>query len=106
MNDEQSIETAIQQSAPGGRAPRLRPADIDAAIASEDYHVFDGKTTVCCLTLNNGAHVLGKSWVISRENFDAEIGRRVARDDARSQVWQLEGYLLTQRLAETPDPSA
>ena len=34
----------------------------------------------------------------SPENFDAEIGRKVARADARDKLWQLEGYLLREKL--------
>ncbi len=95
---EQEIENEIQ--AKGLNAPRLTPALVDAAIASEDYHVFPGTTvTVAALTLRNGFVVVGKSASASPENFDAEIGRKIARDDARNQIWALEGYLLREKLA-------
>ena len=95
---EQEIENEIQ--AKGLNAPRLTPALIDAAIASEDYHVFPGTTvTVAALTLRNGFVVVGKSAAASPENFDTEIGRKIARDDARDQIWALEGYLLREKLA-------
>ena len=95
---EQEIETEIQ--AKGLNAPRLTPADIDAAIAAEDYHVFPGTTvTVAALTLRNGFVVVGKSAAASPANFDAEIGKKIARDDARDQIWALEGYLLREKLA-------
>ena len=96
--NEQEIENEIQ--AKGLNAPRLSPADIDAAIAAEDYHVFPGTTvTVAALTLRNGFVVVGKSAAASPENFDAEIGKKIARDDARNQIWALEGYLLREKLA-------
>jgi hypothetical protein len=95
---EQEIENEIQ--AKGLNAPRLTPALIDAAIASEDYHVFPGTTvTVAALTLRNGFVVVGKSASASPENFDAELGRKIARDDARNQIWALEGYLLREKLS-------
>jgi hypothetical protein len=50
--------------------------------------------------LKNGFTVIGKSAAASIENFDIEIGRKLAREDARNQIWQLEGYLLRQRLSE------
>jgi hypothetical protein len=82
-------------------APRLSPAEIDATIISEQYHVFEGTTlTVCCLTLKNGFTVTGTSAAVSLENFDAELGRKIARQDARDKIWLLEGYLLKQRLYE------
>jgi hypothetical protein len=95
---EHQIEAEIQQK--GLNAPRLTPADIDAVIAGEQYHVFDGTTlTVCCLHLRNGFTVTGESASASPENFDAEIGRKIARQNAREKIWALEGYLLKERLA-------
>lgn len=94
---EQAIEKEIQEK--GLTAPRLTPELIDATIVAEDYHVF-GNTclTVCCLTLRNGFTVTGESACASPENFDAEIGRKIARENARNKIWMLEGYLLKERL--------
>ena len=95
--DEQTIEAEIQ--AKGLNAPRLRPQDIDAAIVSETFTVLpSGRVTVCELTLRNGFTVRGESAVISLENFSAEIGQKVARDSARNKVWELEGYLMKERI--------
>lgn len=95
--NEQTIEREIQSK--GLNAPRISPDAIDATILSEDYHVFEGTTvTVCALTLRNGYVVVGKSATASAKNFDAEIGRKIARSDAREQIWALEGYLLRERL--------
>lgn len=96
--DERAIEQEIQEK--GLNAPRLNPAHIDAQIVKEDYHVFPGTTlTVCALTLRNGYHVIGESAAASPENFDSEIGRKIARENARAKIWALEGYLLRSRLA-------
>ncbi len=96
--DETALESEIQ--AKGLNAPRLNPAMIDATIADEDYHVFPGTTmTVCALKLKNGYVVIGESAAASPENFDAEIGRKIARDNARNKIWALEGYLLRSKLA-------
>lgn len=96
--DEQAIETEIQ--AKGLNAPRLSSEKIDAVIAGEDYHIFPGTTlTVCCLTLANGFAVTGESAAASPENFNVEIGRKIARSNARDKIWVLEGYLLRERLA-------
>lgn len=98
MNNEQQIEQTLQDK--GLNAPRLSPDDINAVIVHEQYHVFPGTTVpVCCLTLRNGFNVIGQSAAASRENFDQEIGRSIAYGDAREKIWQLEGYLLKQRLA-------
>jgi hypothetical protein len=94
---EQQVEREIR--AKGLTAPRITPDDLDAKITGEMYHVFPGTTlTVCCLTLENGFTVTGQSAAASPENFDAEIGRTIARADAREKIWPLEGYLLRERL--------
>ena len=97
---EQAIEKEIQDK--GLNAPRLTPDLIDSKVKSVDYHVF-GNTclTVCCMTLENGFTVTGESACASPENFDEEIGQKIAFEQARNKIWMLEGYLLKQRLYET-----
>jgi hypothetical protein len=97
-SDEKAIEAEIQ--AKGLNAPRLTPENIDEQIVGEAFHVFPGTTlTVCALTLRNGFQVVGESAAASPSNFNEEIGRTVARENARRQIWKLEGYLLRSRLA-------
>lgn len=118
MNDSQ-IEQEIQ--AKGLTAPRVTPADIDANIASEHYFTAEdgvgraskGKTSVggknpeplslltfCVLVLKNGFTVTGESACASPENFDAELGRKIARQNAVAKLWPLMGYALKERLTE------
>lgn len=99
MNNENEIEKEIQDK--GLNAPRLTPQLIDEAIVGEDYYVFPNTTfTVCLLTLKNGFNVSGESAAASPENFNEEIGRKIARENARNKIWALEGYLLKQKLSE------
>lgn len=98
MRDETAIEAEIQ--AKGLTAPRVTPADIDAAIAEETYQVFFGVLTICVLRLRNGFLVTGESACASPENFDEALGRRIARENARNKIWPLEGYALRERLAK------
>lgn len=82
-------------------APRVTPERLEEVIVSEQYHVFPNTTfTACLLTLENCYTVLGESACASPENFDAALGRKIARDNAKNKIWQLEGYLLRQRLHE------
>ena len=124
MND-QDIEQAIQ--AKGLTAPRVTPADIEANIASESYFTAaDGYRsnpcydqnghpheplpapsplellTFCVLVLRNGFTVTGESACASPENFDAELGRKIARQNAIGKIWPLMGYALRERLAAAP----
>jgi hypothetical protein len=99
---EAAIEAELRTK--GLNAPRLTPALIDETILLEYYHVIPRTTvTICALTLLNGYVVVGKSAAASPENFDEEIGRRIARDDARNQIWALEGYLLREKLSAAKD---
>ena len=124
MNDQQ-IEQEIK--AKGLTAPRITPADIEANIASEHYFTArDGRRgalheetyvgrekptpdnsdlmpldllTFCVLVLRNGFTVTGESACASPENFDAEIGRKIARQNAVQKIWPLMGYELRSKLA-------
>lgn len=94
---EQQIEQEIQEK--GLNAPRLTPDHIDAQITGQQFFVFPGTTvTICLLTLRNGFTVTGESACASPENFNEEIGRKIARDQARDKIWMLEGYLLKEKL--------
>lgn len=96
--DEKSLERELTDK--GLNAPRITPAQVDNAIVREQYHMFEDTTlTVCCLTLRNGFNVVGESAAASPENFDKEIGRKVARDKAREKIWPLLGYALRDKLA-------
>lgn len=96
-SSEEGIEAQIQ--AKDLNAPRVNKDIVDAAIKDEAYHVFPGsQLTVCCLTLQNGFTVVGESACASPENFDAEIGRTIAKRNARDKIWAFEGYRLKERL--------
>jgi len=103
--EEAAVESEIQ--AKGLTAPRITPEHLDSVIKGEDYHVFPSTMlTVCCLTLANGFTVTGESACASPANFNAEIGRKIARGHARDKIWALEGYLLKQRLNEETGKAA
>jgi len=118
------IEQEIQSK--GLTAPRITPSDIEANIASEHYftalqgarmegldNIVDGDLrrdvhplrtelgllTFCVLVLANGFTVTGESACASPENFDAELGRKIARQNAVQKIWPLMGYELRTRLA-------
>ena len=60
--------------------------------------------TFCVLVLKNGFTVTGESACASPENFDAEIGRKIARQNAVQKIWPLMGYELRSKLAsEKPE---
>ena len=72
---------------------------IKAKIKNEMYLVLpDGKSTLCVLTLENGYTIKGISACVDAANFDMNIGRKIAFEDAIRQIWPLEGYLLAEKL--------
>ncbi len=82
-------------------APRITPNQIEATIVGEAFYRFPDTTlTVCALTLENGFQVVGESACASTENFDQELGNRIARDNAKGKIWALEGYRLRSELAK------
>ncbi|EOT7397070.1 Gp49 family protein [Acinetobacter baumannii] len=96
-NTENQTELEIQSK--GLDAPRLAPNNIDAKIKSEEFHLLPHNITVCILVLENGYKVTGLNHAsVSPENFDAEMGRNLAYQDARRKIWELEGYLLKENL--------
>ena len=97
MSNEKEIEQEIQEK--GLNAPRLTPDHIDSVIKGETYtNLPDGRTVICQLTLLNGYTVDGKSACVSKENFNQEIGNNIARQNAREKIWELEGYLLKEKI--------
>jgi len=109
MSTEAEIEREIQSK--GLNAPRLTPQMIDDQVVAE-YSVraseaFAGAPihealkclTLCVLVLRNGYTVTGESACASPENFDAELGMKIARENARKKIWALEGYRLRSDLA-------
>lgn len=59
--------------------------------------------TFCVLVLKNGFTVTGESACASPENFDAEIGRNIARENAVQKIWPLMGYELRSKLSQAND---
>ena len=115
MNDHQ-IEQEIQAKG-ANVAPRITPADIEANIVSEHFFTADdgewgaskhtnkprhpqlSLLTFCVLVLRNGFTVTGESACASPENFDADLARKIARQNAVAKIWPLLGYELRSKLA-------
>ena len=117
-----NIEREIQQK--GLTAPRITPLDVEKNIVSEYYftamdgidgHYRGGPIVQACkdytplhlltfavLVLKNGFTVTGESACASPENFDAEIGRKIARENAVNKIWPLMGYELRSKLKNCP----
>ena len=130
--DDSAIERDIL--AKGLTAPRVAPADLSDNIANVIYFTADqgaygaaefsadsevpvsgiayisppalGLLTFCVLVLRNGFTVTGESACASPENFDAEIGKKIAFENAKQKVWPLMGYALKQQLHDIQNAKA
>jgi len=97
MTEEQELEQQIKDKEL--TALRVTPELLDAAIISEEYYTFnDSKTTICILELKNNYKVDGSSFCVSPENFDEEIGKDIAKQNARDKLWPLLGFLLAEHI--------
>ncbi len=74
---------------------------ISNKIAKIDYMVIpDSTVTICSILMKNGYKVIGKSACVDPEEFEAQLGKSLAFDDAYDQLWALEGYLLAEELSK------
>ncbi len=120
-----SLQQSDAEAAAHAVAPRVSLADIDAAIAQRIFvtggeavlacaqeplrdsdrawppDVMDRLSimTLCFVVMQNGFIVVGKSAPASPENFNAELGKKLAYEDAVRQIWPLMGFALKDRLA-------
>jgi hypothetical protein len=106
--DDNAIEAEIQGK--GLTAPRITPQDIENSIMAIYWFTADQAVsgpelqplkllTIAVLVLKNGFTVTGESACASPENFDAELGAKIAIQKAKDKIWALEGYVLRSELA-------
>lgn len=75
---------------------------IDNLIDGYRFDVLsDGRTTICTMSiLNDNFTVIGKSACLDSSNFDADIGQRIAYNDAYEQMWEHAGLILAYQRSE------
>ena len=116
---EQEIQAIIATKT--STTPRVTPDDIEANIANEHYFTAAdgarmsphgnhpihnlsagslGLLTFCVLVLKNGFTVTGESACVSAENFSAQLGRDIARQNAVQKIWPLLGFALKEQLSK------
>lgn len=95
-------DTAIEAEifAKGLTAPRVTPAHIASLMERVKFTFNVEGTSTFCHAFLDGEFLLatGYSACVSKENFDTEIGQKIAKDNvmkpASDKLWELEGYLL------------
>lgn len=109
-----SLQETDKEAAAKATRPRVSLADMEAKIATR-YDV-NGRDAVglskdnsldvlslCILVMENGYVVVGVSAPASPENFDPELGKKFAYENAIRQLWPLEGYVLREKLSASAD---
>jgi hypothetical protein len=95
--NEKELEQALRDKRK--EAPRVRPGDLDANIKHAIYFNPTPTLTICVIECHNGYTVVGQSACASPENFDLEIGKTLAYEDARNHLWPLLGFHLKANLS-------
>ena len=72
---------------------KLTKEILEQHILKKDFIRMWHKTTVCLITLDNGYEVVGSSACINPEDYDLEIGKKFAYEDAFEKLWSLFGFL-------------
>ena len=107
-----SLQVTDAASAAVAVAPRVQLTDIESAIAARydltadkaigpDAPIMKGmeQLSICILVMKNGFMVIGKSAPASPENFDRDLGRKFAYENAIRELWPLMGFALRDKLA-------
>ena len=85
------------------RLERVTQEYLESKIVKESYFQAIGTTLiVCLLTLDNGITVTGDSACLNQEDFDEDVGRRIAREEAVNKLWFAEGYHRAEARAPKP----
>lgn len=98
MSDEPSITLDEAKTIVASKTfPKVTEESIKEKITCVEY-VYNGTTTIALITMRNGFKFVGTSTPASHQNYDEEVGKRYAYDNAFKQIWTHEGYLLRENL--------
>lgn len=87
--------TEVQETLPN----KVSLSDMMAKIKSTTYTLLpNGKTTVCQLILENNFSIEGQSACVDIANYNQALGEKYAFENAVDKMWQLEGYLLAEKI--------
>lgn len=92
MLTDQELEQKLSQSP----APRVTKEYIESRIEEKFFDRLTATVTTCAIILDNRFTVLGESACVNPENYDQEIAKRVAYDNAFTKLWPLFGFLLAE----------
>ena len=95
----------MKVTSPQHKVLHIRKQEHGVAFDTVCYHKALDLLTFCVLVLRNGFTVTGESACASPENFDAELGCKIARQNAVNKIWPLMGYALKAKAKREVKPS-
>lgn len=104
MLTDEELQKAINATT----APRVEKEYIESRIEDtkflmmKDHSRSDDTTTVCTIYLDNGFSVIGSSACVNPENFNKEIGEKIAYNDAFNKLRAFFGFLPAEAQYNTP----
>ena len=78
-------------------AERVTPEYMKSRITNTDFTRIGETVTHCRIVLDNGFSVSGESACVNPENYNQQIGEKIAYDNAFRQLWPLFGFLLAEK---------
>ena len=79
---------------------KLTKEFLESEIIQIDYKRLGGKITHCTITTKSGFVFTGESACVDPTNYDADIGSKIAYDNALDKMWMPYGFWLHKALAE------
>ena len=93
MLNDRELDEALWKSP----KPRMTQEYIESRIADKKFTRLLPTVTICSILLDNGYSVRGESACVNPENYNQQIGERIAYDDAFEKLWPLFGFLLAEK---------
>lgn len=87
-------------------AERVTKEYMEGRIVATSFHKIEDvnspivvapTATICNILLDNGYSVRGESACVNPENYNQEIGEKIAYDQAFGKLWPLFGFLLAEK---------
>lgn len=105
--------TAVTKASIEAKIKSVIYLNVGEGVESTDDGIHDGETidnlklvTLCIIILENGFKVEGISACVDPANYNTNIGRECAYENAFEKIWQLEGYMLRQTMYEEAQTKA
>lgn len=71
---------------------------LESEIISVEYNRLQGTLTHCAITVKSGFVFTGESACVDPNNFNQEIGEKIAYEQAVDQMWMPYGFWLHQKM--------